>query len=69
MFIDPDLSAGFTKHLSLGWMQTWDDGANQSSFEGSLRPQFQQYLASGGLAVSIFHWCIAPNLSHLFHTV
>ena len=26
IFIDPDLSAGFTKHLRLGWMQTSDNG-------------------------------------------
>jgi hypothetical protein len=54
IFIDPDLSAGFPKHLRLGWMQTWDDGANHSSFGGSLAPQFQQYLASGGLIVRHF---------------
>ena len=37
MFIDPDLFAVFTKHLSPGLMQTLDDGANLFSFGGRVR--------------------------------
>ncbi len=64
MFIDPDLSAGFTKHLRLDWMQAWDDGANHSSFGGSLTPQFQQYLASGGLSVR--HFALVHRTDHIY---